>query len=384
MNCKKIVLIVSLLLVVGPIITYSDSSNSSSIEDGKSKNTAYTKELLLKTRESKVIYFNTNVNSYDFTNEGDGYYYSVTKDDVTYRVEHILTDTNSMSYSDTWPTSNVYHCVLDNLDIKIQRINSRSGVTVQIELLNNLDSEFYLSFWVKSHGIQQEVYYKYNIVWDYSPGYVINFEITDVPEDGLFFSQGVLYYDTTQLDPTNYDFYVTGLFDGISLKSDLTVSGFVDPADHRWLDENIMYLHFVITNKSTHQKIIIDDAQLCFLYFDTADGVKFDLSLDGVVVINELSTDKTITVYENADLTLTLKNGTYTSIISMKNNRFDETSFLSTSIVDVTQSVSTIGCGVYYLILKHPMGGSDLVKITVLSSNMPKNSIHVSCTPLIR
>lgn len=383
MKMKAFLVFVILVLSFVSVLIIPDNSNSQYVEDGKSKNTAYTKELLLKTGESKVIYFNTNVNSYDFTNEGDGYYYSVSKNDITYHVGHILIDKNLALFDDTWPANNTYHCVLDNLDIKIQKIDSRSGVTIQVQLLNNRHSEFYLSFWIQSHGIQQEIYYKYEINWDYSPGYCILYEIIDVPEDGLFYAQGSLYFDDTLLDPSDYDFYVTGLFEGVSLKSDLSISGFVDDTDDRWLNENFMFLDFIVTKKQTHQKIIIDDTLLCFFYFDTSDGVQFDVKLDGEVVINELSSNKTLTVSENADVILTLKNGTYTSIISTSDNKFDETSFLSTSIVDVSQSVTTKGCGTYYLVLKHPMGGSDLVKITVLSSNVPKNAIHVSCTSLI-
>ena len=200
-----------------------------------------------------------------------------------------------------------------------------------------------------------------------------NFAFGDMPVSKL-------YQGETLVDRKNYQFFAIGLYPGISVHNDLTITGIADDTDTRWLTTNSISFTIVATDKVTHE-VFVSSAKVNFTYDHTFETpIEFSLKEGGKELINERSSNKSVSVLENADLTLSLNHGTSAEVVYSDENGVEKKYLWTPSTGTLNSPIATNGAGKYDVTLKQLDGSTDMFSVNVIATLVPVNKIYVTCS----
>ena len=198
--------------------------------------------------------------------------------------------------------------------------------------------------------------------------------------EGNFNSQGAMYSGDTLVDKNNFRFFAIGLYSGVSIHNDLTVTGVVDDTDTRWLTTTMIPFTIVATNVATHE-VFVSSASIKFTYDRTFETpIEFTLKEGGKELITENSANKSVTVLENADLTLSLEHGTSAEVVFSDNSGVVKKYLWTPANDSVNSPIATNGAGKYDVTLRQLDGSTDMFSINVIATLVPVNKIYVTCS----
>ena len=221
MIMKRIFAIVIVVLTITSLLTFSETSEGTDNLDGKTKESAIQKEIILDVDETKTLHFNSNVRTFEFEKLGDGYSYTIEQTTEVGKVEYILNSLSGPSFTNTWPSNGkaIFHA--DGVDITLTKVGIQDSISLTVKLTEPHSCNFYIKFSVISCGLIQEVYYKIHL--SYHPPISYTYEFRDVTMDyeGNFTTQGAMYQGETLIDKSHFKFYAVGLYPGISIHNDL-------------------------------------------------------------------------------------------------------------------------------------------------------------------
>ncbi len=380
MIMKRIFAIVIVVLTITSLLTFSETSEGTDNLDGRTKETAIYKNINLDVNETKILYFNSNIKGYEFKQVGDGYSYSIEQATEIEKLEYTLTDLVGLNFTNTWPSSGGKLVSLDNAQIEMYRNGDNAGLSLAVTLTNTTSVDFYLKFSVTSFGITQNFYYKIHVTYDPPEQYTFKFLKATANIEGNFFTQGYIFRDTDALDYKQFRYFAVGLYSGISIHSDLSVSGVIDESDTRWLTTTSIPFTIVATNVDTHE-VFVSSATIPFTYDRGFEmDIEFTVKEGGKKLITEQSTDKSVTVLENADLTLTVNHGTSAEILYSNADGVQKKYLWTPSDNERSSLIATNGAGKYDVILRQLDGSTDMFSVNVIATLVPVNKIYVTCS----
>ncbi len=380
MIMKRIFAIVIVVLTITSLLTFSETSEGTDNLDGKTKESAIEKTVLLDVNETKFLYFNSNIKTFEFDRVGDGYSYSIEEDVLKAKVEYTLTNASAYTFINTWPASGEKTVSLDNIDLVLCKNNKTAGLSLGITLTRPYSDDFYLKFSVTSFGLTQDYYYKIYVNYNKPEVYTYEFLPATMNHEGNFYTQGTIAKGEMLLPATDFRYFAIGLYSGISIHSDLTITGVADDADSRWLTTTTINFTIVATKVTTGQ-VFVSPAIIHFTYdrnFERA--IEFTVKEGGNKLITEQSVDKNVTVLENADLTLTVNDGTTAEIVYSDADGVQKKYLWAPSDKSTSSPIATNGAGKYDVILKQLDGSTDKFSVNVIATLVPVNKIYVTCS----
>jgi len=243
------------------------------------------------------------------------------------------------------------------------------------------NNSFFVKYWVRSYGIEQTVYYRYNITYTIPLPHVITFEPVVIRSDGVFSTQGTMTYDDEPCDLSKFKFYATGLYRGLTLKDGLILGGYVDSTDTRWANNSSMNLQILITDTTTG-KVSLESVTVNYSFRQAPETVIFSLKEDGVTKLSNNSDGRSLAVLAGADLKLTLDEGTNATVFFQGDNGLEKRFMLSSMIDQSEQALPTDGAGRYLISMRQLDGTTDQVTVSVISALIPMNKIILTCSPI--
>ena len=381
MNFRRIAAILAVAIMTVPAAIVADVPEAEAAKDGSSMANAIIVNVELMYQETQVRVINTNMNLFEFVNAGDGYSITIIQDPITSGVEHVLTSTeNGLQFNDTWPENNDKNIDLNRMNVRLIKRDDFSNIALLLTLTDYSNNSFFIKFWVKSYGIEQVMYYRYNITYTIPLPHVITFEPAVIRSDGVFSSQGTMTYDDEPCDLSKFKFYATGLYRGLTLKDGLILGGCVDSTDARWASNTSMNLQILCTDTTTG-KVSLETVTVNYSFREAPETVIFTLKEDGVTKLSNNTEGRSVAVLAGTDLKLTLDEGTNATVFYQGDNGLERRFMLSSTLDQPEQTLPTDGAGKYVINMRQLDGTTDQISITVISTLVPINKIILSCTP---
>ena len=382
MKFGRVAAIFAVVLMIVPAVAAIDVPASDAAKDGSSLASAIPVNVELLYQETQVRVINTNMNLFDFVYEGDGYSITIIQDPISVSVEHILTNTeNGLQINDTWPQNNDKSIDLNRLNVRLIKRDDFSNISLLLTLTDCANVSFFVKYWVKSYGIEQTIFYRYNISYTLPQPHVITFEPVVIRSDGVFSTQGTMTYDDEPCDLSKFKFYATGLYRGLTLKDGLILGGYVDSTDTRWANNSSMNLQILITDTTTG-KVSLESVTVNYSFRQAPETVIFSLKEDGVTKLSNNSDGRSLAVLAGADLKLTLDEGTNATVFFQGDNGLEKRFMLSSMIDQSEQALPTDGAGRYLISMRQLDGTTDQVTVSVISALIPMNKIILTCSPI--
>ena len=382
MKFGRVTAIIAVVLMIVPAAVAIDVPASDAAKDGSSMANAIPIELELEYQRTEVNLVNTNLNLFEFVSEGDGYSITLIQGNSSTTVSHTMSIIEGqLSVVDTWPESNIKSVDLAGINIQIQKRDNWSNIALLLLLNEKANVSFFVKYWVKSYGIEQTVFYRYNITYTIPQPHVITFEPVVIRSDGVFSTQGTMTYDDEPCDLSNFKFYATGLYRGLTLKDGLILGGYVDSTDPRWAANDHMDLQVLITDTTTG-KLSLETVRVNYSFRQAPETVIFSLKEDGVTKLSNNSDGRTLAVLAGADLKLTLDEGTNATVFFQGDNGLEKRFMLSSMIDQSEQELPTDGAGRYLISMRQLDGTTDQVTVSVISALIPMNKIILTCSPI--
>ena len=382
MKFGRVTAIIAVVLMIVPAAVAIDVPASDAAKDGSSLASAIPVNVELLYEETQVRVINTNMNLFDFVYAGDGYSITIIQDPISVSVEHILTNTeNGLQINDTWPQNNDKSIDLNRLNVRLIKRDDFSNISLLLTLTDCANVSFFVKYWVKSYGIEQTIFYRYNISYTLPQPHVITFEPVVIRSDGVFSTQGTMTYDDEPCDLSKFKFYATGLYRGLTLKDGLILGGYVDSTDTRWANNSSMNLQILITDTTTG-KVSLEQVTVNYSFRQAPETVIFSLKEDGVTKLSNNSDGRSLAVLAGADLKLTLDEGTNATVFFQGDNGLEKRFMLSSMIDQSEQALPTDGAGRYLISMRQLDGTTDQVTVSVISALIPMNKIILTCSPI--
>ena len=382
MKFGRVTAIVAVVLMIVPAAVVIDVPASDAAKDGRSMANAIPVDIQLEYQETDVRLINTNLQLFDFVQAGDGYSISIIKEPTTVSVSHTLSNNEGeLQVIDTWPSDNIKTVNFNGVSVQIQKRDNFSNIALLVQLTAYTNNTFFVKYWVKSYGIEQEYYYRYNITYMMPLAHEISFEPVVIRSDGVFSTHGSMTYDDEPCDLSKFKFYATGLYRGLTLKDGLILGGYVDTTDPRWAANNSMDLQILVTDTTTG-KVSLSNVTVNYSFREASETVIFSLKEDGVTKLSNNSDGRSLAVLAGADLKLTLDEGTNATVFFQGDNGLEKRFMLSSMIDQSEQALPTDGAGRYLISMRQLDGTTDQVTVSVISSLIPMNKIILTCSPI--
>ncbi len=379
MNMKRILTIVVAVLTMTTVLTFSDYAEGDDNLDGKTKDTAITRNITLHLNETKLMYFNSNLCNFEFVNDGDGYIYTIVQTAEEGKIQHILQKSNG-TFKDTWPSNGIKEVEAEGVNIIIAKNGQDGCLSLAVTLKSDTGAYFYLRYTVISYGITQTFFYKVNIAYESVEEYTFQFSSVNMDYEGLFSASGKMLASNEEDVSARFKFYAIGLYSGVSIHNDLTVTGVVDDSDTRWLNTTTMPFTIIATNLND-QKVYVGSASINFTYDRTYEtNIDFTLKEGAKTLLTEASTNMSVNVMENADLTLTVESGTSAWVVFKGDSGVQKEYLWSPANGSSASPIITNGAGRYDVTLKQLDGSEATFSVNVIATFVPVNKIYVTCS----
>ncbi len=382
MNRKTIVMtLVAVLCMTCLLATMNSSEGASETQDG-SPERPFLKSVSIPKGGAKVAYVSLNPTAFEFFQTDDGI-------SIGYGIPNQMRYVNQKITEESKPAlqewvSDSFHPI-GNMNVRVLKVDDTGIYGFEIKLTGTLSSAVYFDayFTICSHGVSQTTHYKFNVIEDSTTTYSLTFSDVTIDSDGLFSSQGTLLVDGKSADLSNYALYATGLYPGITIHNDQSITdraeiGSSKRADGTQIDFKVTV--YDISNKS----LVTVDSTIKYSIRPPVPTLNFNLSSESDILLTDSSIKTEISVLSGTDLILNVGSGTEATVIYT-----DETSQVSTRTIHSTAStpgkltLDTSGNGSYMILLsKSESTALKIVTVDVVGSLTALNSIYVTCAPL--
>ena len=381
MKFVRIAAVFAVLMMTVPAVA-ADMPSSDAVKDGRSMETAIPMEVEIEYQRTDINLVNTNLELFDFVLEGDGYSITVIQGNNSTTVLHTLSKVDGeLQVVDTWPEDNLKNIDLAGINIQIQKRDHSSNIALLLLFTEKANVSFFVKYWVKSYGIEQTLFYRYNIAYTIPLPHEITFEPVAIRSDGVFSTQGTMTYDDEPCDLSKFKFYASGLYRGLTLKDGLILGGYVDTTDPRWAANSSMDLQILVTDTLTG-KVSLETVKVNYSFVQGPETVVFSIKEDGVTKLSNNSEGRSLAVLAGSDLKLTLDEGTNATVFFQGENGLEKRFMLSSMIDQSEQALPTDGAGRYVINMRQLDGNTDQVTVSVISTLIPMNKIILTCSPI--
>ncbi len=372
--------IVLALLSAGIAVTTNSSEGTDTVQNG-TKDNPYLKSVSIPVGGTKVVYISLNLTAFEFVKKDDGYRIQYGLNPGNGYIDMRLSEDNGSLPS--WPSTDET-LTSDNLSVKPIKADDNGTFGFVISLKKSCTGcSVELCFNITSLSVTQLMYYKINVIEEASTSYSLTFDDVAIDSDGLFSTQGTLKVGGESVDLSNYSFYAVGLYPGIAIHNDLTITGRADVTTEKWSGGSPMSFKVVICDKSSNSSVVVDTS-VKYTISPTVSSLTYSITSGDETKLDNNSSETTLSVLSGTPLVLNVTNGTEASVVYI-----DEASKVSTKMLYSTtsapgqQTLNTSGNGTYQIVLsKTGSTEQEVVTINVIGSMTALNSIRVTCAPL--
>lgn len=381
---KRIVALIAVLalLFAGIVVTTNSSEGAEDVPDGTEAH-PYVQNVSIPVGGTKVVYITLNLTAFEFVKKGDGYHISYGVGSETKKVEAKL-DVDNGSIPD-WSESNT----ITRADISVKPIKVDEYGTFGFSLTLNSSSaaaacSVDLCFSIISLSVVQSIYYKINVTEESSTSYEVTFPDVTLNSDGLIDVQGTLKVgNVLQDDLSNYSFYAVGLYPGVAIHNDLTITGRADTTTSAWSSGSPMEFKVVISDKNSKSTVTVDSS-VKYTITPTDSTLNFSIVSGTDTKLDNNSTETSVSILSGTELVLNVTGGTEASVVFTDSSSKVSTRMLySTATTAGQETLDTDGNGSYQIVLtKAGSTEQKTVTVNIIPSMVAMNSIRVTCGPL--
>ncbi len=384
MSRKNIAIIMVLALLIAGVVVVTNSSEGTDTVQNGTKDSPYLKSVSMPVGGTKVVYISLNLTAFEFVKKDDGYHidYSLNPGGNGNIDVRLSADNGSLpSWPDTDETLSS-----DNLSVKPIKAddNGTFGFVISLKKSCATGCSVTVCFNITSLSVTQLMYYKINVVEDASTSYSLTFSDVALDSDGIFSSKGELKVGGESVsDLSNYSFYAVGLYPGVAIHNDLTITGRADVTTEKWSGGSPMSFKVVISDKSGNSSVVVDTS-VKYTISSTISSLTYSITSGDETKLDNNSTETTVSVLSGTALVLNVTNGTEASVVYTDESSKVSTKMLySTTAAPGEQTLNTSGNGTYQIILsKTGTTEQKIVTVNVIGSMTALNSIRVTCAPL--
>ena len=381
---RKIIstIMVLALLIAGVVVVTNSSEGTDTVQNG-TKDSPYLKSVSMPVGGTKVVYISLNLTAFEFVKKDDGYHidYSLNPGGNGYIDMRLSADNGSLP---SWPETDKT-LASNDFSVKPIKADDKGTFGFVISLKKSCTGSYVtVCFNITSMSVTQLMYYKINVIEEASTSYSLTFSDVALDSDGIFSSKGELKVGGESVsDLSNYSFYAVGLYPGVAIHNDLTITGRADISTAEWSSGSPMSFKVVISDKSGNSSVVVDTS-VKYTISSTISSLTYSITSGDETKLDNNSTETTVSVLSGTALVLNVTNGTEASVVYT-----DESSKVSTKMLYSTtsapgqQTLNTSGNGTYQIILsKTGTTEQKIVTVNVIGSMTALNSIRVTCAPL--
>ncbi len=370
------------LLVAGVVVTTNSSEGTDTEQKGTSEH-PYLKSVSIPAGGTKVVYISLNLTAFEFVKADDGIYIKYGAEGTWSTVNQSVSDESNPTLSD-WTDNHSYS--KGKLQVRSLKVDDTGMYGFEIKLTeSSITSEsFDVEFKIRSYKVDQYLYYRINVIEETTTSYSLSFSDVTLDSDGLFSSKGILTVGEKSVsDLSNYRFYAVGLYPGVAIHNDLTITGRADISTAEWSSGSPMSFKVVISDKSGNSSVVVDTS-VKYTISSTISSLTYSITSGDETKLDNNSTETTVSVLSGTALVLNVTNGTEASVVYTDESSKVSTKMLySTTAAPGQQTLNTSGNGTYQIILsKTGTTEQKIVTVNVIGSMTALNSIRVTCAPL--
>ena len=370
------------LLIAGVVVTTNSSEGTDTEQKGTSEH-PYLKSVSIPAGGTKVVYISLNLTAFEFVKADDGIYIKYGAEGTWSTVNQSVSDESNPTLSD-WTDNHSYS--KGKLQVRSLKVDDTGMYGFEIKLTeSSITSEsFDVEFKIRSYKVDQYLYYRINVIEETTTSYSLSFSDVALDSDGIFSSKGELKVGGESVsDLSNYSFYAVGLYPGVAIHNDLTITGRADVTTEKWSGGSPMSFKVVISDKSGNSSVVVDTS-VKYTISSTISSLTYSITSGDETKLDNNSTETTVSVLSGTALVLNVTNGTEASVVYTDESSKVSTKMLySTTATPGQQTLNTSGNGTYQIILsKTGTTEQKIVTVNVIGSMTALNSIRVTCAPL--
>ena len=378
MYSKKLIctiLIMSLFICACPIV---NTNTSEAVNDSP-----VTEDIYMIKGETRIAYFSFNLTAFEFKYQGDGFSLVFGKDNETKTVFCTLPNSSATELS-PWPSGlDDRTIVIDKMTLVLDKYDNCGMFTIAVTYNGDALSDYFnVTARVKSYGFTQSVSYLFNIHLTAPHTYAITFDTPQLDEGGLFAAHGTLTADGNEIeDLSKYRFYAVGLYDGVTIHNDLTVTGRADTSKKPWSDQTPMNLTIAVSD-TTDQTTQITTASISYTISRSVLNISYSITSGNDTLVAPEISDNELILMSGTPLTVHVEEGTEASVVYTSSAGMTQKKIYSSEEESAEQILNTSGNGTYLVhFSRYGCEQTKTVSITLIGSLKPINSIRVTCGP---
>lgn len=379
MSLKKVTCSILVIAVMIGASALSFTNTTDAVNDSP-----VTKDIYMLKGETRVAYFSFNLTAFEFRTPGDGYYIGFGKDANLTAISCIIPE-DFVDYTLTpWPTDSTKTMVtIDGMTLVLGKYDDKGMFSIAVTYNGDeLSEHFNVRVKVKSYGYSQEINYLFNIHITPPHTYSITFDTPQLDEGGLFAAHGTLTADGNEIeDLSKYRFYAVGLYDGVTIHNDLTVTGRADISKKPWSDQTPMNLTIAVSD-TTDQTTQITAASISYTISRSALDISYSITSGNDILIAPEKVESELILMSGTPLTVHVEAGTEASVVYTSSAGMTQKKIYSSEEESAEQILNTSGNGTYLVhFSRYGCEQTKTVSITLIGSLKPINSIRVTCGP---
>ena len=379
MYSKKLIctiLIMSLFICACPIV---NTNTSEAVNDSP-----VTEDIYMIKGETRIAYFSFNLTAFEFKYTGDGYCIIFGKNQETTMISSSILESSLDGSLSAWPTNSSETTLsLSTMTLALSKYDDNGMFSIAVTYTGNeMNDSFSVKVRVKSYGYTQEISYLFNIHITPPHTYSITFDTPQLDEGGLFAAHGTLTADGNEIeDLSKYRFYAVGLYDGVTIHNDLTVTGRADTSKKPWSDQTPMNLTIAVSD-TTDQTTQIATASISYTISRSVLDISYSITSGNDILIAPEKVESELILMSGTPLTVHVEEGTEASVVYTSSAGMTQKKIYSSEEESAEQILNTSGNGTYLVhFSRYGCEQTKTVSITLIGSLKPINSIRVTCGP---
>lgn len=382
MNRKMIATtIVAVLSMTCLLVTLNSTEGASETQDGTSEH-PFLKTVSVPKGGTKVVYVSINLTAFEFVKMDDGIFIGYGIPGEMKHISQVITNESNPVLQE-W-TTDTFHSI-GSMNVRVLKVDDTGMYGFEIKLTDTVSAGAYFDAYFKtcSYGVSQTINYKFNVIEESTTSYTLTFSDVTIDSDGLFSSQGTLLVGGNPANLSNYSFYASGLYPGIAIHNDLSITGRADLDNTKWASGNPIDFKVTICDISS-KSIITVDTSVKYNISSSVPMLNFKFSSGSDLLLDNTSSESEISVLSGTALVLKVESGTEASVVyTDDSSQVTTKTIYSTSSSPGEQTLNTSGNGSYKVFIsKTGTTAEKVVTINVVGSLTALNSIRVTCAPL--
>lgn len=383
MSRKIIATIMVLALLIAGVVVVTNSSEGTDTEQNGTSEHPYLKNVSIPAGGTKVLYISLNLTAFEFVKADDGIYIKYGLEGFWSTVNQKVSNESNPILGD-WDEDHSYS--KGKLQVRSLKVDDTGMYGFEIKLIESsiTTESFDVEFKIRSYEVDQYLYYKINVIEEIATSYSLSFSDVTLDSDGLFSTKGTLNVGgNIKTDLSNYSFYAVGLYPGVAIHNDLTITGRADISTEKWSNGSPMTFKVVICDKSNNSSVVVD-ASVKYTISPNVSSLTYSITSGDDTKLDNTSAETTVSILSGTALVLNVTNGTEASLVYTDDTSKVSTKMLySTSDTPGKQTLNTSGNGTYQIVLsKTGSTEQKIVTVNVIGSMTALNSIRVTCAPL--